>query len=101
MHPTSKIEAAKREYGSLFTSISEALFKADPAHINFEANTGEYDSEVGAIIPRLKTAQSAEDVQNILWDELFRSFWTYGVSRDALPSLAAELWTLWCDFNRR
>jgi hypothetical protein len=100
-HSATKIETLKQEYGSLFTLISEALFKADPAHINFEVNTDEYEPEVGPIIPRLSTAQSAEDVQTILYDELLRSFYTNGVSIDALPSLAAEVWTLWCEFNRR
>ena len=100
MYSATKIEALKREYGTLFTSISEALFKADPAHINFEVNIDEYDLEVEAIIPRLSSAQSAEDVQTILDDELLRSSWTHGISRDALPSLAEEVWTLWCEFNR-
>jgi hypothetical protein len=94
MYSATKTEALKLEYGSLFTSISEALFKADPAHINFEVNTDEYESEVAAIIPRLSSAQSAEDVQTILYDELLRTLWTVGVSTDTLPSLAAEIWTL-------
>jgi hypothetical protein len=55
----SKVAPLKREYGSLFTSISEALFKADPAHLNYEVNTDEYDSEVATIIPRLSSARSA------------------------------------------
>jgi hypothetical protein len=101
MHSATKIEAAKREYGSLFTSISEALFRVDPARLNFEVNTDEYDSEVAAIIPRLSSAQSAQDVQTILYDELLRSLYTVGVSRDALPSLAVEIWTLWCESERR
>jgi hypothetical protein len=96
-------ETLKREYGSLFTSISEALFKADPAHLNFEVNADEYETETetGAIIARLGSAQSAEDVQTILYDELMRTLSTVGVWTDALPSLALEIWTLWREFNRR
>jgi hypothetical protein len=101
MHSAMKNEALKREYGSLFTSISEALFKADPAHINFEVNTDEYEAEAGVIISRLSSAQSAEDVQTILYDELLRSLGTVGVSTDGIPSLATEIWTIWCEFSRR
>lgn len=101
MYSVSRIEVLKREYGSLFTSISEALFKADPARINFEANTGEYEPEVGTIIPRLSSAQSAEDVQTILYEEFLRWFHGVDLSRDMLAPLAAEIWMLWCEFHRR
>ena len=36
-------EVLKRQYGKLFASISEALFKADPVGISYE--TDEYDPE--------------------------------------------------------
>ena len=36
MNSDTTIESLKKEYGSLFTSISEALFKADPGRVNFE-----------------------------------------------------------------
>jgi hypothetical protein len=97
---SAKIETLKQEYGSLFSSISEALFKTDPAHLNFEINTDEYDLEVAAIIPRLSSAQSAKDVGAILYGELLRTLWLVGVTTDALPALAAEIWTLWCEFDR-
>jgi hypothetical protein len=84
MYSRRQTAALKRECGSLFTSISEALFKADPAHINSEVNTDEYEPEVAAIIPRLSFAQSAEDVQIILYDELVRSLPTIEVSKNAL-----------------
>jgi len=101
MHPASKTEVAKREYGSLFTSISDALFRADPARLNFDVNPDEYDSEAARIIPRLISARSANDVQVILYDELLRTLYTVGVSIDALPPLAVEIWALWCESGRR
>jgi hypothetical protein len=60
MYSATKTETLKREYGGLFTSISEALFEADPAHLNFEVNTDEYETETGAIIARLGSSQSPE-----------------------------------------
>jgi hypothetical protein len=62
-------DAIKREYGTLFASISAALFEADPVGINFEINPDEYEPEVGTIIPRLGSAKSAADVQAIVYDE--------------------------------
>jgi hypothetical protein len=98
---SSKVAALKREYGSLFASISEALFKADPAHLNYEVNTDEYDPESATIIPRLSSARSAEDVETILKEELSRWFGDIGVSTDNLAPLATEIWMLWCEFNAR
>ena len=98
---SSKVAPLKREYGRLFTSISEALFKADPAHLNYEVNTDEYDPEVATIIPRLSSARSAEDVETILKEELLRWLWDVGISTDNLAPLGAEIWKLWCEFNTR
>ena len=67
-------DAIKREYGTLFASISDALFEADPIGINFDDNTDEYDPETGTIIPRLGLAKSAEDVQAIVYEEFCRWF---------------------------
>ena len=94
-------EALKRQYGKLFASISEALFKADPAGINFEINTDEYDPEVGTIIVRLSSAQSAEDVQAIIYEEFRRWFGpTAAEPREKYAAVAAEIWTLWFQFPR-
>jgi hypothetical protein len=101
MYIPPQTETLKREYGGLFASISEALFKADPAHLNFEINTDEYETEAGRIIARLGSAQSAEDVHTILYDELISTLATVGVRTDVLPSLALEIWILWREFNRR
>jgi hypothetical protein len=65
---------------------------ADPAHLNYEVNTDEYDPEVSTIIPRLSSARSAEDVETILKEELLRHFADIGVSTDNLAPLAAEIW---------
>ena len=101
MDLSSKVASLKREYGSLFTSISEALFQADPAHLNYEVNTDEYDPEVATIIPRLSSAGSVEDAETILKEELLRWFAPIGVSTDNRAPLATEIWMLWCEFNTR
>ena len=52
---TTERDALKRQYDKLFSAISEVLFKADPAGINFEINTDQYEPEVGTIILRLSS----------------------------------------------
>ena len=66
--------ALKLRFGALFDEVSAALFAADPVGINFGDNTDEYDPEAGTILPRLKEAHSADDVQVILFEEFFRWF---------------------------
>jgi hypothetical protein len=95
-------DAIKREYGTLFASISDALFEADPVGINFDDNTDEYDPETGTIIPRLGLAKSAEDVQEIVHEEFCRWFDPISAGpREKYAAVSAKIWDLWCAFNRR
>ena len=88
--------ALKRQYGELFASISEALFRADPARINFEINTDEYEPEAATIIARLSSAQSAEDVQAVVYEEFCRWFDPItGGPKEKYAAVATEIWTLW------
>jgi hypothetical protein len=94
-------KAIKRQYGTLFVSVSEALFRADPIGINFDTNTDEYEPEAGTIIPRLRSAKSEEDVQSIVYEEFCRWFSPVSVGpRENFASLSAEIWKLWCAFHR-
>jgi hypothetical protein len=52
----------KAEYGDLFDSMADILFRHDPIGLNFEDNLDEYDSEARTILPRLKDCHSAQDV---------------------------------------
>jgi hypothetical protein len=94
-------DAIKREYGTVFASISNALFEADPVGINFDENTDEYDAETGTIIPRLGLAKSAEDVQAIVYEEFCRWFDPISAGpRERYAAVSAKIWDLWCAFHR-
>jgi len=94
-------DAIKRQYGTLFTSISNALFEADPVGINFDINTDEYEPETGTIIPRLGSAKSTEDVQAIVYEEFCRWFDPITAGpREKYASVSAEIWGLWCAFHQ-
>jgi hypothetical protein len=95
-------DAIKREYGTLFASISDALFEADPVGINFDVNTDEYEPETGTIIPRLDSAKSADDVQAIVYEEFCRWFDPITAGpREKYAAVSAKIWDLWCAFHRR
>ena len=43
------------EFGSLYDTLNEILFRHDPIKISFGCNTDEYDPEVRTILPRYKS----------------------------------------------
>jgi hypothetical protein len=64
----------RQRYGSLYDFVLALLFEVDPAGINFETNTDEYEPEVDTILPRLREGQTAEDLQRIVHEEFMRWF---------------------------
>jgi hypothetical protein len=86
----------KAEYGDLFDSIAEPLFRHDPVGINFEVNPGEYQTEAGSILPRLRHCNSVEAVRQVVHQEFVHSFdvLTAG-SEERYTQIAAEIWQLW------
>jgi hypothetical protein len=64
----------KLQFGALFDEVSAALYAADPVGINSGANTDAYDAEAGTILPRLREAHSADNVQVIVYEEFRRWF---------------------------
>ncbi len=91
----------KRIYGKLFAEISNALFQADPIGINFGDNIDEYDPEAGTIIPRLKTANSAQDVHVIVCDEFKTWFGNDNAGgTEQYQAVSSKIWELWCEFGR-
>ena len=86
----------KKKYGKLFDQTAALLFRHDPARINFEVNTHEYELETGTILPRLTSCHSADDVRRVVHEEFVRWFdhSTAGPER-AYSKIAAEIWELW------
>ena len=62
----------KLQFGALSDEVSAALFAADPVGINSGGNTDAYDPEAETILPRLREAHSADDVQVIVYEEFCR-----------------------------
>ncbi|MFL6211189.1 MAG: hypothetical protein ACJ74W_20235 [Pyrinomonadaceae bacterium] len=84
------------EYGSLFDSIAEILFRHDPIELNYEYNTDEYESEARTILPRLKTCHSVDDVISMVHEE-FQSWFDADEAgpKERYRNIAEEIWLLW------
>ena len=117
----------KFRFGQLFTEVEQILFRHDPMEIAFvdhddvAENPDEYAPEVETIIPRLDTANSAEDVADIVYEEFLHWFGLEetddedvdgdGVGEEELTDedlvgpkaayadLSAEIWAAWIRFK--
>lgn len=100
MTTREETEAEKRrrkaEYGSLFDSIAEILFRHDPAGINFEDNIDEYEPEARTILPRLRACHSVVDVMTAVHEEFQRWFDPdFAGPKEKYRKIAEEIWRLW------
>jgi hypothetical protein len=65
----------KAAYGALYTEVSRLMREADPIRlIAIGAPEDEYDVELRTILPRLREAKSADDVQRIVHEEFVHWF---------------------------
>jgi hypothetical protein len=87
----------KDEYGELFNAVSALLYRHDPIGIAFDnANSDEYDAETGTILPRLRSCESASDVQRVVHDEFVRWFDAGNAgSEESYAAIASEIWELY------
>jgi len=83
----------KVRYAALFASFAEILFRLDPAGINFEINSDEYEPEAGTILPRVIDATSVEEIVPVLREEFSRWFGV-GIQRPGITyeEIARELY---------
>lgn len=101
MNSVNKRKQIKEQYGVVFNTLSEILFRHDPIGINFEDNTDEYNPEAGTILPRLETATTEEQVLQIIHEEFIQWFDanTAG-SKENYQALAREVWEMWQRFKK-
>lgn len=80
----------------LVDAVSQILFRADPAGINIETNTDEYDAEAETIVIGLPNVHSPEDVK-ALTHETFVQWFDAQIAGpiDGYAAVASEIWNLW------
>lgn len=76
--------------------------EADPVGLlEGGAPADEYSPEIGAIVPRVAKAQSAEEVTTVLHEEFVRWFGGDNAGpRDAYDTPAARIWEAVLDFRQ-
>jgi len=92
-------QSLQAAYGSLYTDVSHLLREADPLGlIAIGAPDDEYDPEVSTILPRLREAKAAVDVQRIVHEEFVRWFGAdlVGPLTD-YAEVAEKMWRTWRD----
>ena len=92
-------QSLRAAYGSLYANVSRLLREADPIGlIAIGAPDDEYDPEVSTILPRLREAKAAFDVQRIVHEEFVRWFGAdlVGPLTD-YAEVAERIWRTWLD----
>lgn len=80
----------------LVDAVSQILFRADPAGINFETNTDEYDAEAETIVIGLPDARHPEDVRALTHETFVQWFDAQTAGPiDRYATVASEIWNLW------
>jgi hypothetical protein len=92
-------KALSAAYGDLYAEVSRLVREADPIRlIRIGAPDDEYDIEVGTILPRLREANSAADVQCIIHEEFVRWFGSDIAGPDEIyVAVAEKIWIAWCN----
>ena len=86
----------RTEYGELFDSVAEVLFRHDPIGINFTHNTDEYYPEVRTILPKSKTCTSAKEVMSVVHQEFLKWLGSdLAGPEDVYLRIAEEVWALY------
>lgn len=81
-------------YRALVAAVERAINEADPIGLlENDAPKDEYSPEVGTIVPRISTAQTPDEVTDVLHEEFSRWFGegTAG-PRDGYEAAARRIW---------
>ena len=90
-------DSLKAAWGNIYTEVSRLVREADPIRlIAIGAPDDEYDPEVSTILPKLREANSANDVQRIVHEEFVRWFGAEiaGPARH-YAGVSEDIWEVW------
>lgn len=86
----------RSQHKEIFEKILDILFQYDPVGAaGMSEERDEYSPEVGTIIPRLYSANSVEDVHEIIYSEFCQWFDTYTGEKEKYYPVAVEIWKVW------
>ncbi|MDQ2732551.1 MAG: hypothetical protein M3Y56_12910 [Armatimonadota bacterium] len=83
----------KETYKNLYERLNSILFSHDPIGIDLGNNKGEYEPEVGAILPRLKEVTSVDELRRVVHEEFIHWFGAKTAGPESrYDQVAAEFW---------
>ena len=88
-------------YRALYDEVLEILFQVDPLGVHGRATAEKFVPEVATILPRLREARSAEDLEQIIQQELRRWYGRRHLTRqlpERLAPAASAIWSAWQRF---
>ena len=97
MSRADRQKSLKEAFGELYIQVSRLVREADPIGlIAIGTPKDEYDIEVGTILPRLREATSARDVQGIVHEE-FVHWFTAEIAGplEIYAAVSEEIWKTW------
>ena len=97
MSRADRQKSLKEAYGELYVQVSRLVREADPIDlIAIGTPKDEYDVEVRTILPRLREATSARDVQRIVHEE-FVHWFTAEIAGppEIYATVSEEIWKTW------
>jgi hypothetical protein len=83
------------EKDTLLFKVTSLLYMHDPAGIVFDESNHEYETEAGAIIPRLPECQNAQDCARMIHGEFMKAFAGLVRPIDEYGELGKAVWKVW------
>lgn len=97
MSRADRQKSLKDAYGELYVQVSRLVREADPIGlIAIGTPKDEYDVEVRTILPRLREAMSARDVQRIVHEEFVHWFGAETAGPlEVYTTVSEDIWKTW------
>lgn len=101
--PQERRGLLKAEYGRLYSEVSRLLREADPIGlIAMGAPDDEYEPEISTLLPRLREANAAGDVQRIVHEEFVRWFdANIAGPISGYADVSERIWRVWLQSRAR
>lgn len=83
----------QKEYGHFYRAVSDILFRHNPMELDGKHNTGDYNPEVDVLLSRIREAEHAGALQDLLFEIFQTDFGDQNCgSRERYEAAASEIW---------
>jgi hypothetical protein len=98
----AEVLVMERRYQAFVAAVERAIKDADPIGLlKGGAPADEYSPEIGAIVPRVRNAQSVDEITAVLHEEFVRWFGNDTAGRrQAYEAPARQIWPALLEFRK-